>query len=223
MAKKPESTLPKIGYLYHYPQIDHPTDIFRLDIFISSIPSERHFDVLHTHFFVKTLEGGMDRLKVTHPWNYDMTARVCAGVVVMEDRKGKKKEAFTFGGQLKIENQDLQTVCTLVSPAPILEIGEATPLKGLFIEELEVLLAEQRALYPNHHEYETQLGNADPYELYLACLKELIQKFELFPHKDEIYHQLLMYLHSEKYRLDAAGLSRDSSPKLENLFKINKE
>ncbi|NOQ40202.1 MAG: hypothetical protein GQ562_07760 [Anaerolineales bacterium] len=223
MAKKQDSTLPKIGYLYHYPQLDHPTDKFRLDIFISSIPSEHHCDVLRAHFVVRTPEGTMDRFKVTQPWNHEKTARVCAGVVIMEDRKGKKEEAFTFGGQLRIESQDLQTVCILVSPAPILEISGATPLNELFIDELEILLAEHRAAYPNHHEYETQLSKTDPFELYLACLKELIRKFEQFPHKDGIYLQLLMFLHSQKYRLDAAGLSRDSDPKLENIFKVNKE
>ncbi len=223
MAQKPESTLPKIGYLYHYPQLDHPTDNFRLDIYISSIPTEQHFDVLRARLFVKPLKGELERLTIAHPWNDEKTARVCAGVIVMEDRKGKKEEAFTFGGQLKIESQDLQTICILVSPAPILEISGSTPMNELFIDELEILLAECRAAYPNHHEYETQLSKIDPFELYLACLKELIQKFEQFPHKDEIYLQLLWFLHSQKYRLDAAGLSRDSDPKLENIFKVNKE
>jgi len=223
MAKKSVSTLPKIGYLYHYPRLDHPTDNFRLDIFISSIPTEQHFDVLRAHFFIKTQEGAMERITVTHPWIYEKSARVCAGVVVMDDRKGKKEEAFTFGGQLKIESQDLQTACILVSPAPLLEISGATPLNGLFIDELEILLAECRAAYPNHQEYETQLVKTDPFELYLACLIELIQKFEQFPYKDETYLQLLWFLHSQKYRLDSAGLSRDPAPKLEDIFKINKE
>ena len=218
MAEKSESTLPKIGYLYHYPRLDHPTDNFRLDIFISSIPTEQHFDVLRAHFFVKHLKGKLEHLTISHPWNYEKTAHVCAGVVEMEDRKGKKEEAFTFGGKLKIESQDLQTVCTLVSPAPILEISEATPLNELLIDELEILLAERRASYPNHLEYETQLEKSDPFELYLACLNELIQKFEGFPHKDEIYLQLLWFLHSQKYRLEAAGLSRDSALKLEDIF-----
>ncbi len=223
MAEKPDSTLPKIGYLYHYPQLDHPTDNFRLDIYISSIPTEQHFDVLRARFFVKHLKGEIERLTIAHPWNDEKTARVCAGVVEMEDRKGKKEEAFSFGGQLKIESQDLQTVCILVSPAPILEISGASPMNGLFIDELEILFAECRAAYPNHLEYETQLVKTNPFELYLACLNELIQKFERFPHKDKIYLQLLWFLHSQKYRLDAAGLSRDPAPKLEDIFKINKE
>ena len=223
MAKKSESTLPKIGYLYHYPQIDHLTDNFRLDVFISSIPTEQHFDVVRAYFIVKTPEGALDIIKVSHPWKHEKTARVCAGVVFMEDRKGKKESAFTFGGRLKIESQELQTVCILVSPAPILEISGATPSNALFIDELEILLAERRAAYPNDHEYEIQLGKTDPFELYIACLNELIQKFEQYAHKDESYLQLLMFLHSQKYRLDAAGLSRNSAPKLENIFIVNKE
>ncbi|MFH1633689.1 MAG: hypothetical protein ABIG63_06710 [Chloroflexota bacterium] len=223
MAKKSENALPKIGYLYHYPRFDHPTDNFRLDIFISSIPTEQHFDVLRAHFFVKTPQGAIERLTITHPWNYEKTIRVCAGVVLMEDRKWKKEEAFAFGGQLKIDVQELQTVCNLVSSAPILEISGATPLHRFFIDELEILLAERRAAYLNRREYETQLSKMDPLELYLACLKELIQKFEQFPHKDEKYLQFLMFLHSQKHRLDAAGLSRDPAPKLDDIFIISRE
>ena len=174
MAEKPDRTLPKIGYLYHYPQLDLPTDNFRLDIFISSIPTKQHFDVLRARFFVKPLKGEIERLIITHPWNYGKTARVCAGVIEMEDRKGKKEEAFSFGGQLKIESQDLQTVCILVSPAPILEISGTSPMNGLFIDELEILLAEHRAAYPNYLEYETQLVKTNPYELYLSCSSEVI-------------------------------------------------
>ncbi len=223
MAKKPESTLPKIGYLYHYPQINHPTDIFRLDIFISSIPTEQHFDVMRARFYVKLLNGETEHLTIFHPWHNEKTAQVLAGVIIMEDRKGKKEEAFTFGGQLKIESQGLQTVCILVSPAPIYEISGATSLNRLFIDELEILFAEHRAANPNHNEYETQLVKTDPFELYLACLKELIRKFEEFPHKDDIHFKLLWFLYSQKYRLDAAGLSRDPAPILEDIFKINKE
>ena len=205
MTKKSENTLPKIGYLYHYPKIEEPTDKFRLDIFISSISTEKHFDVLRAHAFVKTLSGEIERLTITHPWSYETSANVCAGVVVMEDRKGKKEEAFTFGGNLKIVEQELQTICILKSSAPILEISGATPLHKLFIEELEIILAERQAAYSNHREYETRLCKADPFELYRACLKELTEKFEHFPHKDEKYFQLLMYLHSQEHRLREAG------------------
>jgi hypothetical protein len=219
MTQKSESDLPKIGYLYHYPKLGHPTDIFRLDIFISSIPTEQHFDVLRVHLFLKTQKGKIERLSITHPWTYEKAARVCAGVVIMEDRKGKKEEAFTFGGQLIIDVKESQTVCVLVSSAPILEISGATPMHSLFIDEVEILLAEHRAAFENDHEYENRLCSADPLALYLACLKELIQKFEQFSHKGEEQLQFLIFLHSQEHRLDAAGLLRDPVVTLGEIFK----
>ena len=219
MDEKLENTLPKIGYLYHYPKIDEPTDKFRLDIFISSIPTEQHFDVLSTHVFVKTPKGAIERLTITHPWSYRTTANVSAGVVIMEDRKGKKEEAFTFGGKLNIVEQEMQTICVLKSSAPILEISAATPLHKLFIDELEIILAKRQATYANHYDYETLLCNADPFDLYRACLKELTEKFDLFSLKDEKYSQFLMYLHSQEYRLREAGLSYKPAPNLDEIFK----
>ena len=218
MTKGLEDDLPKIGYLYHYPKLDHPTNKFRLDIFISSIPTEEHFDVLRAHFFVKGPKGMLDRLTITHPWDFEKTSHVCEGLIIMEDRKGKKEEAFSFGGQLKIDVKENQTVCTLVSSAPILEISDVSPLHVLFIEELEVLFAEHRAKNVDRQEYETHLCEADPLELYIACLGELIKKFDHFPHKDEKYLQLLMFLHSNEHRLALAGLLDESTTKLENIL-----
>lgn len=218
MAEKSQRELPEIGYLYHYPQLDHPTDIFRLDIFVSSVQTERHFDVLRTHFFVKAKGETITKLTVTHPWVYEQYARVCAGVVVLEDRKGKKEEAFTFGGHLKIDGQESQTVCRLVSSAPILEISSATQIHGFFVEELEIILAQLQARYADHKVYEKRLCNTDPYRLYLACLLELVEKIEGFQHKDENYQQLLVYLHSQEHRLAAAGLLKGLLPTLESLF-----
>lgn len=218
MSKESESGLPKIGYLYHYPRLDNPTDKFRLDIFISSIPTEKHFDVLRAHFFVKTQEGAVKRLTITHPWTYEEVARVCAGVIILEDRNKKEEEAFTFGGQVKIKAEEMQTVCRMVSTAPILEISRAIPLHRMLIEEMEILFAERQAEYASHHEYEAKLGNADPLDLCLACLEKLRKKFEQFPQMDYENLQFLRYLHTEEHRLETAGLFRKPRPELEDIL-----
>lgn len=218
MVKEVENALPKIGYVFHYPRIDEPTDKFRLDIFISTIATERHFDVLRCQVFVKNQEGIIEVLTVSHPWVFEKEADVCAGIVILEDRKGKKEEAFTFGGKLKIIEQGLQTICVLTSPAPILDISGATPLHILFIEELEIIFAKRQAAFLDHFNYEAHLCRLDPFELYRACLRSLIEEFEDFPHKDQEYHQLLMYLHSQEYRLSAAGLTNTPSPTIDEIF-----
>lgn len=220
MASEEEQLLPAIGYLYHYPQMDHPTDKFRLDIHITSEPTNQHFDVLHVRLPVKTKEKTIRQLKIFHPWNYDKCLEVTAGIVVMEDRKGKKEEAFTFGGRLTIDNQKEQTLCVLVSAAPILEISGATPLHRQFIKEVEIILAKTQAKYSRHQEYEKQLNQTDPFELYLASLEALLEKYEHFPQKTEARYQFLVYLHSRKHRIKAAGLIKKPIPQIDDLFEI---
>ena len=61
MTDTKDKTLPEIGYLYFYPRMEHPTEKFRLDVFISATPTEQHFDVLQFHCFVKNQRG----IKVT--------------------------------------------------------------------------------------------------------------------------------------------------------------
>lgn len=217
MVQNRELNLPKIGYLFHYPRIDHPKDKFRLDIHIASEPTNQHFDVLRVTLPIETKTGNKME-KITHPWHFETEARVSAGVLVMEDRKGKKEEAFTFGGRLTIEKKDEQTMCILVSSAPILDISGATSTHMLFIEEVEILLAESQVKYPDREAFEKQLNKIDPLGLYLACLEALLEKYENFPQKIETQYQLLLYLHSEKHRLEAAGLTRDPTPHLEDLF-----
>jgi hypothetical protein len=218
MDKKQDNDLPNIGYLFHYPKLDHPADKFRLDIFISSIPTEKHFDVESARFHVRNPELGIENMTVSHPWSNPQKVRVCAGLVILEDRFGEKVEAFAFGGQLSIEVKELQTVCILVSSAPILKITSSSPQQKLFADEFEILLAEQRAKYPDHFKFEQHLCDIDPFTLYLACLKKLVTKFEELPHKDDRYHQFLFFLHSQMHRLDSAGMLSGYTLDLDNIF-----
>ena len=218
MTQQSGQTLPKIGYLYHYPRLDHPTDNFRLDIHISSEPTNKHFDVLRAQFLVKSEVGNIKHLKVTHPWNFEKFAQVSAGVVIMEDRKGSKEDAFTFGGKLTIENQEKQVFCVLVSSAPILEMSGATPLHIRFVEEVEIILAKIQAKYSDHQVYEERLIKAEPFVLYLACLESMLEKYEVLAHKTDMQHQFLIYLHSQMHRLEIAGMIREPILHLDDLF-----
>jgi hypothetical protein len=218
MRSETDLKLPKIGYLYHYPRLDHPSDKFRLDIFISSIPTEKHFDVLRVTLPVIKQDGGIEHLKIIHPWLHEKSFHLCAGVVIMEDRKGKKEEAFSFGGEIKILSEEDQTQCFLVSSAPILEINGALPLNELFIEELEIILAEQRAAHGPGSSFEANLCAASPESLYLACLRELRSKLKQSQHKNELDFQLLSYLDAEEHRLFAAGITQMQEVTLEDIF-----
>ena len=223
MVEKLLKSLPKIGYLFHYPNPDHPDEKFRLDIYLSSTPTEKHFDVHHAYFTVEAPNKTIERITVTHPWVFQKKAHVCAGRITLEDRKKKKEEAFTFGGELRIDVQEMQTECVLVSSAPILGCSHATLVHGIFIDEVQILLAEHRAQFSKINQYEKQICYTDPNKLYLACLKEVMQKIEKFPLKDENYLHLLAFLHSEQHRLAAAGLYKEPIYSLDELLRPEKK
>ena len=218
MNDENEIDLPVIGYLYHYPTLNHPTDKFRLDVYISSIPTEAHFDVLHVILNTESQYGGLERLKISHPWGDHSQFRVCAGKVILEDRKDKKDEAFCFGGQLTINVKKSLTECILVSPAPIIENNETKPMQDLFIVELEILLAEYQAELSDEIEYEKRLCAADPIDLYYACLIKIIEIYNHRTYKNDINMQLLNYLRQEKCRLEKAGLLKDQKSSLDKIF-----
>lgn len=220
MSQENNRAGPKFGYLFHYPRFDHPDEKFRLDLHITSEPTNRHFDVLRVDFSVMSESGQMNQLKVSHPWYFETKAAVCIGRIVMEDRKRVKiEEAFSFGGNLVIETQPEQTDCILTSTAPILDISAATSLHRQFVEEVEILLAEYRVRFEHIYIYEKQLCQTDPIDLYTACLDAMIAKFDQFPDKQAAQYRFLAYLHSEKHKLDAAGLTRYLPPRLDDIFK----
>ena len=218
MKTKGNPNLPKIGYLYHYPRLDHPTDKFRLDIFISANPTEKHFDVLRLILPVRDQKGKIELIKVTHPWEHDNAYQACAGVLIMEDRKGKKEEAFIFGGELKIFTEGNLTQSSLVSSAPIIKISGANPVNELYVEELEIILAKQRAAHGPDAKFEGNLCSTPPQNLYLACLREIRSKLKHSSVKSELSHQLLIFLQAEEHRLFAAGLVQESTVTLADIF-----
>jgi hypothetical protein len=209
MPEDKQKELPKIGYLFHHPNIGHANDKFRLDIYLSSETTELHFDVLRATFFILSPTDTVTTMKVLHPWKYEKSARVCPGPVVMEDRKGKKEEAFTFGGNLNIKLDETTTTCSLVSNAPIMHITGGMEMDELFVEEVEILLAQKRAQYSEHQEFRDRFCHIDPLKLYIACLAGLKDKVENFKHGDDHYHELLRYLETQERRLEAAGLLKE--------------
>ena len=210
----------KFGYLFTPPESSHAPGGSRLDIFINENPTEHHFDPEKLHLRVKSNERSIESLTIRHPWVFVPAYQALAGTIEATDRNGKKEEAYTFGGSLKIESQNTFTVCTLESPAPILKISSAGQIPMLFIEEIEILLAGRRAaLLSKPHLYETRLMDADPFKLYLACLNALIDKFERSHHKGILrISEFLNFLHVEGKRLKDGGLTALLVPALEEIL-----
>lgn len=207
-----------MGYWYYHD--DNTLGAYRLDINISEAPSGKHFDPAVVYLPVKDSLDLIERLAIHHPWTFANTYRASVGLVEIVDRLGKKQEAYTFGGSLNIETQDVETNCILESPAPILEISSANPAMMMFIEETEILFAQRRAaLLGESRDYETLLANADPLVLYMACLKALDNKLEHFNHKeDPRLLKFIKMLHDEEKRLKDKSYAFDLTPDLEEIL-----
>lgn len=214
--------LPPIGYLYHHPRLDRKDDLFRLEIFISEVPTEKHFDVLRTRVLVKEENGEIENLSIVHPWTFGPTASLAPGMIIMEDRKGNKREGYSFGGTLSIVTLEDQTICTITSSAPILDLARTSPVKKLMVDEVEGLMAHYRAtLMPETH-FSERLFVLRPIEFYLGCLLELDKKLEQLHASSELYLDLAIHVHTELHRLAAAGLIPETVPSLEQTFLSNK-
>ncbi len=209
----------KIGYWFYPPDSRHAPGGNGLDIIIKEIPTNQHFDPLLINLPIKS-KAGIETLKIHHPWLFGKTYQVCTGLVEMIDRKGIKEEAFTFGGNLTIHSDDKFTRLILESPAPIIDINAADHVKMLFVEEVEILLAERRAaLLANKNAYDSRLAEVNPLILYTICVHTLIKKYEQIHHKeDPEIIRFLNFIHAEFRRLKDEKLVPVFIPSLEDIL-----
>ena len=194
-----ESVFPEKDELgYSLSTSDDPAapDDCQLKIVLRPSPTEQHFDPEIVTCSIASAAGSVEGLRVHHPWLLGPTYRVCAGHVILQDRKGRQVTAFTFGGELRIESTEARTICRLLSPVSILDYSQPDSMTHLLGEEVEILLAERRAAWlHNPAALDRRLAEADPRILYSACLAALRQKFARFPaHQSEPFSQLVHFV-----------------------------
>ena len=187
------------GYYFHSREYSDSPGHPRLDVLLRSVPTGKHFDPEKLSITVASEQRCTEFLRVHHPWPAQEQYRACAGRVILQDRKGKKVEAFTFGGDFWIESEEMLTACVLTSPAPILERTGTSSIPELLAEEVEIIFAERRAAWePDQSTFKDRLRATDPFTLYCICLESLIEKFERYPSKeDEFVQQLIHFLNTE--------------------------
>lgn len=187
------------GYYFHSREHSDSPGHPRLDVFLRSVPTGKHFDPEKLSLTIASEHRGTESLKIRHPWSWLKQYRACAGRVILQDRKGKKVEAFTFGGDLRIESEETLTTCYLTSPAPILELMGTSSIPELMAEEMEIVFAERRARWePDHTKFYDRLAEVDPLTLYFAFLEALKGKFEPFTVLgDELVQQFAHFIQHE--------------------------
>jgi len=169
---------PDLGYIFYPSEIRHYPGHPRLDVILTELPTERHFDPTKVQFQIVSSPGHTAHLTVHHPWTAHEKYRVGAGRIFIMDRIDKKVEAFSFGGELQIFSDQQRTICALTSTAPIMELHAIHNLPMWLASEVEILLAEQIANWQMHHHnvVDMQPDHVDPFLLYVSCLQALHEK-----------------------------------------------
>ena len=178
------ATSSNLGYLFHHSP-SHFGD-GQLDVYLREKPTLAHFDPEKVHVIVGAPRS-VQTLDIHHPWRLGSRYQVCPGHIKISDRVQKRINVFTFGGQVQItavstsprQTVPDQTLCQFTSPAPFLELTDGNPVTLMLADEIDILLAEQRArLNPRTTaDFDSKLLPIDPLELYICCLNLLQNKF----------------------------------------------
>lgn len=210
----------EFGYWFYPPKSKNAPGGNRLDIVLRETQTGRFFHAQYVRLCVRASRNAFEMIRIHHPWAFGDQYQALPGFVEIYNEKEEKVEAYTLGGNLKVQQYANSTLCTLESPAPIVELNNIEPPLELFIEEIEILLAERRAALLNEAlDYEERILLTEPMELYLSVLNAMLEKFDHSQHKDNAQIlQFINFLHTEKRRLTKEGLIPLYVPTLENLL-----
>ena len=171
-----------LGYVFSPGRRPSEPGFSCLDLVLRDTPTEEHFDPVYLRLLIAR-EGSANMEVIEHPWNGEKVLHVCAGPVDLVDRKNKRVELFTFGGELSIETKDQLTAVVFSSPAPILLLRAHESAASLLAQEAEILLAERCAcLESKPGEYDHRLALVVPLVLYHSILCAVQTRLERLPH-----------------------------------------
>ena len=215
---------PDLGFVFYpYEMKDHPGHP-RLDVIIQEKPTYQHYDPQKVQYKVVSIQGTIEHITIHHPWTSGARYQVCAGRIILHDRKAKRVEAFTFGGDLQILSDASHTVCGLVSTAPIFALCTTHDLPMWITAEVEILLAEQNAHWESTHPYafEEHLATLDPFILYASCLEALRDRSasHLYINEGELDKKGEHFVQAEIQRLQKTVAWPQTLPTLDELFSL---
>ena len=209
-----------LGYNFSAPPRPHAPGGNELMIHIDARPTNRHFDPKHVKISVWTAEGSPEVMMVRHPWTFGERYFGYPGRIHMIDRLGKEAHAFSFGGEWEIQSPGEITTLRLVSSAPILDCNEPNSINALLADEVEILMAEQRA---HRHSLNDNLPDewkrCDPMLVYGVCLQALTKKYQsLEASASPTLHTFHLFLEREITELAESSLMPADLPELDCLF-----
>jgi hypothetical protein len=214
----------EVGYYLHPPRYPHSPGHPALEVIIRPEPTHQHYDPETLELNVKEFDPAQGvvvrKLAVFHPWQGMNQYRGVPGRIIISDRRDKKLEAFCFGSNLTIENDENLTRCTIQSEAPLLEMFDLASLPALLATEVEVMLAELRGRSIEDLEgFQSRLATVDPFQLYRSCLIELRERLADFDHQTlDPCAELRNFILGEIEALKQQGKWTGRQPSLDSLL-----
>ncbi len=188
-------------------------------------PTGKHFDPQSMRLWIRLLRDEQEEIRQAKLWIDSPTAlpikgsiHVCPGWVVLRDRHDRRASFFVFGGSLEAVSVPSETIYSLHSPAPILEITEnLESVPDLLASETEALLGELQVKWGLGEEgFVRRLAQVDPLQFYLATLNSILARYEHDHTLQEASHEFYLALGNEKRWLVEKGQWPPSS-RLEEL------
>lgn len=167
---------------------------------IRETPTGEHFDPESIH--LRIIEDNKDTNWATFRSKmlFQKSKQIGPGQVSLRDRIDKRVKFFTFGGFLEATSIPGETVYSLRSPAPILDLYESPEsVADQLAFETEAMIAEQKVRWgSNERGFLRRLAQTPPLEFYLAVLHSILQRYELCSALHLSFQQLYDALLREK-------------------------
>lgn len=220
----PDKAETGLGYSFQPPAPAEFPNYHRLSVWLRTQPTGLHYDPDTVICRVVGGQKSVETLIVRHPTLDEQSFQLALGLVSLSDRKGKKIEAFAFGGTLHIASDYDVTTCTFESPAPILALLAPDSLSDRLAAEVEALLARCRAQWNNRRsseDFDQRLASIDPQRLYVSCLLGVQDRLNTIHNSDEGLHAILHFIDYKRHTLQAAGQWPLDAPALDMLLELN--
>ncbi len=217
-------------YLLPKPHPDSPGHTGLL-VAIRKQPTGKHFDPQSMRVWLRLLHAGHEEVRWTTLWIDSPrelpirgSIQVCPGRVLLRDRRDKRVSFFVFGGSLEAVSVPDETVYSLRSGAPILQVTEnKESVSDQLAFETEELMGELQVRWGLDDEgFARRLAQVDPLQFYLGALNSILARYEHDHALQETFREFYLVLHNERRWLVERGQWPATPPSVEELLTPNR-
>lgn len=194
-----------LGYtFYPFPDFSHP-GAQSLSVVINKELTLKHYDPEKVRASIFTEKHLLATIVIGHPWPGENQYRFGPGLIRINDRQDEIVDAFGLGGDLAVNTSQDRTEVRFTSSAPIFPKINFDDPSALIANEIECVIATQRARWLGKlSEFEQKLWSIPPDILYHLCINYLKNKHHCDARSGQISIELNRFIRSEFNRLHKA-------------------